>query len=90
MTHRLNQFLDEREMSAAELARQLEVSESLVSLVINGKRRPSGELRYRFAVKFGLGKAQDVFEADLEATAGGPTDAALDPRAQAPALSAAA
>lgn len=52
--HKIRQFLTEKNMTQAELADLLGYSESLMSLVINGKRPVSYALRYKWLEQFGI------------------------------------
>ena len=51
--NRIKEFMDERHMSQAELARQLGISEGMVSLLIHGKREVSDAMRWRWQETFG-------------------------------------
>lgn len=51
--HRISDFIKEREYTQAELARQLEISEAMVSLLIHNKRHVSNALRWRWQEAFG-------------------------------------
>ena len=57
----LRQFIDERELTQAELSRMLDVSEALVSLYVNNEREPSDSFRWKFYQKFGAEAAETVF-----------------------------
>lgn len=61
MHTQLAAFLSERNMSQAELARQLAYSPDLINLVLRGHRKPSGTLRWKFANVYGLAAALAVF-----------------------------
>lgn len=58
---RLHQFMQENDLSQAELARRLGCSDELISMVLSGKRTLTNNLRWRFAEVFGFDTAQRVF-----------------------------
>ncbi len=60
----LARFMQERNLTQAELARQLQVTPELVSLVLNGKRPITGTFRWHFGQAFGFDTAQQVFSVE--------------------------
>jgi transcriptional regulator with XRE-family HTH domain len=58
---RLQSWLETNHMKQNDLARDLNVSEALVSRVMSGERPATGTFRWRFAEQFGYDTAQTVF-----------------------------
>jgi transcriptional regulator with XRE-family HTH domain len=58
---RLRQFMQDHDLSQAELARRLECTDELISMVLSGKRPLTNNLRWRFAKVYGFDTAQQVF-----------------------------
>lgn len=64
---KLEAWMKSNGMRQTDLARRMGVSESLISLIVNGERRPTSGFRWRFANVFGYELAKMLLE-DPEAT----------------------
>lgn len=64
----LQKWLDDRGMSAAELARDLDVDPSVVSRTLTGRRAAPASLITRFFFRYGAAETTRVFESPITAT----------------------
>jgi plasmid maintenance system antidote protein VapI len=60
----LRQFMQEHNLTQAELARQLECTDELISMILSGKRPLSNNLRWRFGKVYGFDTAERVLGVD--------------------------
>lgn len=63
MKNNLLEWAAQNEMSYAQIGRDLCVSDTLISKVANGHRKPSPELRLRFLLKYGPAAYLETFGA---------------------------
>lgn len=84
----LAEVLDDRDMSAAELARELHVPTNRITQILSGKRSISADTALRLSRYFGSSaqfwmNLQQLYELRLaEQTAGATIDAEITPRTQ--------
>lgn len=61
----LQEWLNQRNMTGAALARELDIDPSVVNRALNGKRNPTGNLIARFFFRFGEEETVKVFDSPL-------------------------
>lgn len=66
-TNRLIAWMQRNGLKQVELARQMNISESAVSLIINGHREPGNSFAGRFAKTFNAADFAEVFGDDQTA-----------------------
>jgi transcriptional regulator with XRE-family HTH domain len=63
----IQEWLEQHNMTARQLAEQMQMSEAAISLVMTGKREPSKGFRWSFAQAFGWDAAAQVFDQEQAA-----------------------
>jgi transcriptional regulator with XRE-family HTH domain len=58
---RLREFMREQGFNQTELARKLNYPDESISMLLSGKRKPSGLFRWRFGLVFGFEAATFIF-----------------------------
>lgn len=61
MKNNLQEWAAQNQITYAQIGRDLCVSDTLISKVANGHRKPSPELRLRFLLKYGVTAYRETF-----------------------------